>query len=265
MPNFIQRTFSKLLNPQPQNPNPNNEQKPNTLVEDMPQIARIKYFEDLQIDVHPGDIICEHIRANGSWEDSLSERLIEAGKSGGLMIDVGANVGYFSLLWAKANPENKVYAFEASPRIYPKLIENVTKNGLSEQIYPFSAALSQYCQVHEFVLGPEEQTGWGGLINYTNGENTKVLCVRLDELITDEKIRLMKIDVEGADTWVLKGCEKLLREHKIEEIYYEQNIPRMMELGIDPSEAGNYLKKYGFKPENITPHETDVTEWHATL
>ena len=45
-------------------------------------------------------------------------------------------------------------------------------------------------------------------------------------------IDVLKIDVEGADTWVLYGCEQLLKQKAIRNIFFEQNGARMAELGI---------------------------------
>ena len=120
------------------------------------RIARIAYFDNLCIKVHPGDIITEGIAHSGVWEEDLSERIISIGKnSGGLLVDVGANVGYFSLLWAAGNPRNRSYAFEASPRIFPMLLDTVKRNGLDQRISTFGVALSDTAGLHSFVLGRE--------------------------------------------------------------------------------------------------------------
>lgn len=68
------------------------------------EIAAIKYFEGLHVKVHRGDIIGEHISRTGTWEDDLSKKPIKRGKNGCLIVDVDANLGYFSLLWAKSPP-----------------------------------------------------------------------------------------------------------------------------------------------------------------
>jgi len=52
----------------------------------------------------------------GFYELDLSRRISSLAKTGGCLVDVGANAGYFSCIWAAANPLNEVYAFEPSPR-----------------------------------------------------------------------------------------------------------------------------------------------------
>ena len=226
--------------------------------------ASIKYFDDLQMELHPGDIISDSIHVNGAWEEDLSDRLLSIARdSGGLLVDVGANLGYFSLLWAKSRPDNQVLAFEASPRIYPKLFRNIALNGLDRPVSSLPAALGDRLGVLDFVLGPEQQTGWGGLLSDPNQASCKVVCARLDELVPEARIRLLKIDVEGADTLVLRGCERLLRRRQIKEIVYEQNGPRMSLLGIDPGEARANLESLGYLVESISEPDAAVSEWRA--
>ena len=83
--------------------------------------------------------------------------------------------------------------------------------------------------------------------------------IRLDSII-QEKVAVMKIDVEGADTWVIKGCENLFRSRLVDIVYFEQNIQRMSSLGIKNGEAQEFLTSFGFKCEPISNDE-----WMARL
>lgn len=227
------------------------------------RIGRIKYFNDLQVNIHDGDAICEGIYANSVWEEKLSLEVLRIAREGGTFVDVGANIGYFSLLWCKSRPENESLAFEASPRIYPQLVANVKMNGLMGQVQCLGTALGDSTGVLQFVLGPEEQTGWGGLMRNPGEAHCKVVCVRLDQIL-DQEIRLLKIDVEGADTLVLKGSEGLLKRKLVREIFYEQNKPRMAAIGVRENEAHEFLQGMGYK---VVPLVEDpvVSEWHAYL
>lgn len=61
----------------------------------------------------PGDIISGQIAFNGFYEYSLSKKMAKLSKAGGTFVDVGANLGYFTLLWLGGNPNNNVVAVEA--------------------------------------------------------------------------------------------------------------------------------------------------------
>ena len=97
-----------------------------------------------------------------------------------------------------------------------------------------------------FNTGPIDQTGWGGISNGTSTNNIEVPLARLDEKLSDSMIDVLKTDVEGADTWVLYGCEQLLKKKQIRRIFFEQNDTRMAELGIGAKEARDFLASVGY-------------------
>ena len=67
-------------------------------------------------DLVVGDVISGNIAFTGAYEFSLSHRVADLARDGGALVDVGANMGYFSLLWAGQNSNARAIAFEASPR-----------------------------------------------------------------------------------------------------------------------------------------------------
>lgn len=216
----------------------------------------------ITIRVYPGDIISDSIRLTGVWEPELSQKLVSLARIGGVMVEVGANIGYFSLLWAGLNENNQVYAFEPSPRNLDLLRSSINLNGLGQQIHVLPVAAGQGTSVAHFDLGPEEQTGWGGIVLASHGRTMPVVVVRLDDLFNQE-IDILKIDVEGADTWVLEGCERLLQEKKIRRIFYEQNKPRLRALGLTEGQSEAFLEGLGYRVSPLTSVEADVVEWEA--
>jgi FkbM family methyltransferase len=212
----------------------------------------------------PGDVISDSIAFTGIYELALSRRLCSLARRGGTMIDVGANLGYFSLLWAAAGPDNRCVAFEASPRNVNLLRENVSRNGMDRQIRVLACAAGAAGGTLSFDPGPADQTGWGGFTLQATEGSMDVDVVRVDEHVDAESIALLKIDAEGADTWVLQGCERLLQTRAIHEIWYEQNAVRMEGLGISRDAAGLFLGKFGY---TTVPHgnpSLPVVNWRAT-
>jgi precorrin-6B methylase 2 len=88
----------------------------------------------------PGDLISDVIAFMGVYETPLTKRVADLARQGGVFVDVGANLGYFSLLWAALNKENKCYAFEASPRNIPLLNKNIRRNCFQSQLEVFPVA-----------------------------------------------------------------------------------------------------------------------------
>ncbi|MCP9929783.1 FkbM family methyltransferase [Cyanobium sp. AMD-g] len=111
------------------------------------------------MDLVPGDLISDIIAFTGVYESRLTQRVARLAQRGGILVDVGANLGYFSLLWAALNKENRCVAFEASPRNIPILNRNIRQNGLESRIEVFPVAAGQESGTMKFSLGPVEQTG----------------------------------------------------------------------------------------------------------
>jgi FkbM family methyltransferase len=200
----------------------------------------------------------------GFYELSLSKHIAQlAHQPGGLLVDVGANAGYFSCLWAALNGHNRCMAFEASPRNQKMLNDNIAFAGLSTRIEVYICAVGRTVGQMNFDLGPEDQTGWGGLAQTASENSLSVDVKPLDELVSDEvDITVLKIDTEGADAWVLEGAERLLRERRIKHVFYECNGPRMARLEIEANRPHAFLTKCGYQVQPLFT-SGDNTEYHA--
>lgn len=208
----------------------------------------------------PGDTISGNIAFNGFYELELSREIARLSREGTLFVDVGANMGYFSLLWAGLNPRGRAIAFEAAPRNIKLAARNIEQNGLADRIMLIPKAAGHKAGTIHFNTGPIDQTGWGGVSNERSADCIEVPLVRLDEELPDSMIDVLKIDVEGADTWVLYGCERLLKKRQIRKIFFEQNGARMAELGIGESEARDFLVSVGY---TCIPFGRGDGEWVA--
>jgi FkbM family methyltransferase len=212
----------------------------------------------------PGDVISDSIAFTGVYELELTRRLCWLARRGGTFVDVGANLGYFSLLWAATNSGNRSVAFEASPRNVAMLRDNVSRNALGSRVAVMPVAVGAAAGRHRFDMGPPEQTGWGGFTREQDSDAPEVDVVRIDEVLdTGDPIALLKIDIEGAEAWALAGCERLLRNRRVAEIWYEQNKPRMRALGIAGDAAQEFLRSVGYVPQPKSNLSRDVVEYCA--
>lgn len=227
-------------------------------------VAPLALAPGCRLAIVPGDIISDAIAATGVWEIALSERLVALAGDGGTLVEVGANIGYFTVLWAAQGPSCRVLAFEPAWRNLALLRENVQANGLQAQVDILPIAAGRRLELARFDLGPIEQTGWGGLVNDGRAGTVAVVVVPLDALLpAPTQVAVLKIDVEGADTWVLEGCRGMLSERRVRHVFYEQNHPRMAALGIDPGAAERFLSEVGYAARPITPSDHEVVEWEA--
>ncbi|GAA4458851.1 hypothetical protein GCM10023189_31760 [Nibrella saemangeumensis] len=224
----------------------------------------LHFNPNIKLDLTKNDIGHQSIIYNGFYELPLTKAILKLSQKGGTLIDVGANYGYFSVLWVGSNPSNTAIAFEASPLNIKPLINNIEKNGFANRVTIEPFALGEKIGNLSFSLGNKYgQTGWGGFAFGQSEDSIQVEVTTIDKYV-DEKglseISVLKIDVEGADTWVIKGASKLIQERRVKHIFYEENIVRMIALGIKPNEAKDLLIDSGYVVDKISEGE-----YHAYL
>lgn len=143
------------------------------------------------------------------------------------ILDIGANIGEYSLKCYKYFPKSKIYAIEASSKTYKKLIKN-TSNVLN--IFTINKALSDSSE-KKYVY---ERSDFSGR-NTFEGKNTgltyknKIIIelIKGDYFLSEEgieeNIKILKVDVEGHELKVLKGFENSLKNLKIYIIQFERS------------------------------------------
>jgi FkbM family methyltransferase len=224
--------------------------------------ANLRFAPGVRLALKSTDIAHKQIAFLGYMERELTVLMSSLAERGGLLVDVGANYGYFTCLWAAARNTNRVIAFEGSPRNVDALKTNVERNRLGESVTIAPVAAGRARGRMQFSLGPENETGWGGLSVGKKEDQIEVDVVTLNDYFQGEKvvpeIAVLKVDTEGADTWVLQGCEPLLQARRIRNIFFETNPDRMSELGIEASEAVTLLTKHGYRLNRMGNEG-----WHA--
>ena len=226
------------------------------------QEASLEFAPDMRLTLCPTDIAHKQIALTGCYELSVSRKIAALARKGGLLVDVGANYGYYSLMWAGTLPGNRVIAFEASHLNSTALDENGVRNGAAGRIQIFDLAVGKQQGRMPFGLGPVGETGWGGLSLDDPGLD-EVEVVTLDEVMSkkiSKQIEVLKIDVEGADAWVLEGARDLLKNHSIAHIFFEENNERMKKLNIAKGETQKIVVACGYRLQRLSQEE-----WYAHL
>jgi FkbM family methyltransferase len=162
------------------------------------------------------DFVQRYIYYFGVWEPNLTEfirRRLTAKLSGRTFVDVGANIGYFSLLASRLLPLGQVVAIEAFPSIHEKLLGNIDLNKCSNiRAVPF-AATERTEQLSMFYAGPLNEGATTLVAGNHSHPPTLVQGKSLADLLTALEIssaRLIKIDVEGAEYGVVRGMLSIL-------------------------------------------------------
>lgn len=159
------------------------------------------------------DSIQTSIFLTGRWEPTISAIVEDALKPGDIFIDIGANVGYYTLLASKlVGADGKVFAFEASPMIFRRLQANVELNSF-QQARIFNVAVSNGPGTVSIWTAPQGNLGHSTIIDSvaaTDGHlrEAEVRCDALRSLLPRPDLlaaRLVKIDIEGAERLAIEG------------------------------------------------------------
>lgn len=160
----------------------------------------------------------------------LFERVI---KEGDVVVDLGANIGYFSLLAAKlVGSKGRVFSFEPEPKNFSYLKKNIEINNYN-QVSAFQKAVSNKngktkLYICDYDTGHHTINQYEGVEAYSRGRETKKHFIDIETITLDdffkgkeEKIDVIKIDVEGAEMLALLGMDRILKENKNIKMFVE--------------------------------------------
>jgi FkbM family methyltransferase len=154
----------------------------------------------------------------GEGELAVQRALAECLRSGMVFYDIGANIGFFSLLGARlVGPTGRVFAFEPEPALLPRLRENIERNGLTQITTIGKAAAAVSGETPFEPADPRRSPDFGlGRVRENAGSTTlQVPAVSLNDFVMDHPWPdVVKCDVEGAEVDVLRGATRLLRTRR---------------------------------------------------
>ena len=150
--------------------------------------------------------INEAIALYKQYEPHITRHIVEMLAPGKVFIDIGANIGYYSLL-AAAKGAN-VYAFEPNARNIWLLKKNAHDNNLKINILPYALADSERLVIYTPLRGNGQISDMSDALPTENQEVLR--SVTLDQALNGIRPDIVKIDVEGAEGLVLKGAQKTL-------------------------------------------------------
>lgn len=158
-------------------------------------------------------LISDNIAQTGLWEPHITAFLNELLKPGDLFVDVGANLGYFTLLAANAvGPEGHVIAFEPVPRNVQLLLASIVTNGYRNiDVWPVALGLDR-----DIVAFAVDDTHTNALIS-SAPTDTWGVALAGDVLLANvplHRASVVKIDVEGYEHPALAGMHRFLVTHK---------------------------------------------------
>lgn len=166
-----------------------------------------------------------------------------------IVIDIGAHIGYYTLVMAKLVGKNgKVFAFEPNPLNFGILQKNIESNGYFNVVLDNKAVSNKNGKTDLYLC-----EGNSGMHRIHPSEYCKdkiqVDVIKLNDYLSVDiikKIRLIKIDAEGTELEVLEGLSEALKNSQIN-IFMEFVPKHIAEHGSKPYEVLKFLDKYNFK------------------
>lgn len=170
------------------------------------------------IECYAGDYISNHLLASGIYEDQSIVLALSLVTESDVFVDAGANIGLYTILLTKKSGCRSV-AFEPNHDTFQRLYRNVALNHLEERVTLIPCALSNEAGVVTISLESPGNVGGSSMIQqgrYVNAAPALPLSVALEDLDISN-VKLLKIDVEGAENLVLLGTRLSQVEHVIME------------------------------------------------
>lgn len=166
-----------------------------------------------------------------------------------VILDIGANIGWYSLLFAKRLPESKVYSFEPIQDTYKYLTKNIILNG-AENVFCFNIGLSEKedSLTYYYFPGGSVLASEKNLIDCPKAQETVCTVDVLDKFVASQKIDkidLIKCDVEGGELSVIKGGINSIKKF-LPIIFIELFERWAVQFNYHPNEVIRILNEVGY-------------------
>jgi len=195
----------------------------------------------------------------GRWEETETMLFRSLVREGMTVVDIGANVGYYTLLAAKlAGPSGRVYAFEPGPENFERLARNVEANGY-QNVTLVPKAVSSASGTASLSLD-RSSSGGHSLSRFRGGADSVVVeTVSLDDFFNGrpQAVDVIKMDAEGAEIAILAGMPGVLARNPGVTLLTEFFPRAICGFGASPEDYVRRLAHLGF---DIHPIDEETGE-----
>jgi len=223
----------------------------------------IKTMDGINMYLDPTDFavsgfLCAH-KTWEAFETLLFKKFIEKNT---IFIDIGAHIGYYSLLCASKSNEGKIISFEPFTRNFNIFKKNILLNHF-KNIKPIKKAVLNKNNSSFLYISNENNTGDNRFFSKdligisTPRKNISVACIKLDDYLHESNLKpdVIKMDIQGAEFLALQGMIDTL-QHTEHLVLFTEFWPKGIEsTGESPSEFLNLLEKFDLKIYDIDSEE----------
>ncbi|WP_241179994.1 FkbM family methyltransferase [Humisphaera borealis] len=201
------------------------------------------------------DGIAREVCFTGMYEPQETLVLRQLLSPGQVLLDVGANWGYFTLLAAHCvGSAGRVISLEPDPRLFPQLQTNITLNRLAHvQAIQVAAADREGTMTLAGFDEAGENFGVSRLV--ANGDKVHGRCfpvrtASLDTILEEyniDTVDVLKMDIEGAEGLALRGLEQSLSTHRVRRLLLEVHPHDLLRYGIRAEDILQSLTNFGYR------------------
>ena len=212
----------------------------------------LEWFENIYLNIEKGDTGLTGNYYTGLHEFNDMGFLIHFLRKEDTFIDVGANLGSYSLLASGLCGCDSI-AFEPVPNIFSKLIRNIKIQKFAEKIVPKKIALGSIDLKQNEILFSTDRGCCNSIVDECyKGQKEYVKISNLDKETENVEPKLLKIDVEGFENSVLKGANNFLMKPSLIAIIVEGQS----------EEVNKFIQSKGFLDYNYSPLDRKLTRHH---
>jgi len=188
-------------------------------------------------------------------------------KNGGLMLDVGANIGWYSVVMAKYSGL-QIYSFEPDPHNFHCLTQNIANNNI-QGVHLFQNAVADRETKMKLHLYKSYNTGRHSLIDHgKTGKYVEVDTVTIDGFmqkqgLAGQPVELFKIDIEGFEMAAFRGATETLKNTRF--VFSEFSPEIMASIHEGPANFTDLFEKLGFEAYMIKGEDNAVKVDHQEL
>ena len=222
--------------------------------------------------VTPSEHIQQQLFWYGYYERPVALLLENIIERSSIILDIGANTGYFTLIAANKAKAGTVFSFEPVKELFQKLQKNIDENTL-HNVEINQLAVGEDDEDGVIFISGSDNLGMSSLRPPENfaGVSQPVRTIRLDNWITEKKIKsidIVKVDIEGSELFALKGMDETLSKFK-PVLIVEINPDTLAYFNLLPGDVLAYLNGKNYIPFEIgergSLHQANATDLNGNI
>ena len=220
-------------------------------------------IDGIKLDLNPTALYDQYLLNGIKLNPILTTLMDEQLCGSSLFIDIGANIGYFSIL-AEKKHGSSVLAFEPSPREIKRFKVNMQKN-MCKKISCFECALGKFNKNSILETADFSNHGMNKIVTSHSKDTITIKTKKLDQILNNidlHKIKLFKIDVEGSEIDVLEGMTTTIARLSDCKFVVEVSPTYLAEKGYRTDDLYNFFQNYNY---NYTYGKNGAFQWEEVF